>query len=226
MIDKKLNGFVGLAAGTFVLSLVAGVLAAPVFFDAPSTDASHVEHAGAHASWISNAETVAQQVMEADLVVRVQAVDRAPARHLWHPMPEGVERVNGQGTFAFTDTQVELLEVYRGDAQVGDRLWIMQTGADLLTREGKLARLELAEDPLYRIGDEMVLFLVDISGDEVHAADRALYRTVNPSGRFQVEGGLVSRADARAAEKGAGLDLASLEGEIRDAITAREKFDR
>ena len=219
---KTEKGFVGLAAGTFALSLTAGALAFSAFQPAPF---SNVEY-GAHAAWVSQAETVAEQVFEADLVARVQAVDRAEARHLWHPMPEGVQKVDGRGTFAFTDTQVEVLEVYQGKAEVGDRLWVMQTGADLRTHEGKTARLEAAEDPLYERGDEMVLFLIDISGDSVHAPNRELFRTVNPAGRYLVEGGLVGRIAPHEHAKAQILDLGALEDEIRVAVAERAALER
>ena len=181
MILNSKKGFVGLAAGTFAASLATGALAFTLL--QTSTTLEPNDH-GISASWVSPAETVAEQVQEADLMVRVQAVERAEARHLWNPMPEGTKRVNGKSTFAFTDTLVEVLEVYHGNAQVGDRLWVLQTGADLMTRGDRISRLEIADDPLYEIGDEMVLFLVDISGDPVHASNRELFRTVNPAGRY------------------------------------------
>lgn len=223
MFQDNPKGFIGLAAGLFTVSLVVGAYA----FSTTPSGTLEASNEGAHASWVSQAETVAQQVLEADLVVRVQAIDRAEARHFWHPMPEGSQRVNGQGTFAFTDTQVEVLEVYHGKAQVGDRLSVMQTGADLTTLEGSLSRMELAEDPLYELGDEMVLFLADISGDPVHAVKRQLFRTVNPAGRYQVDGGLVGRlAMAGDEEKMSILDLSSLEDEIRLAVQDRAQLER
>ena len=221
MIHKKLKGFVGLAAGTFAASLVVGAFAYSTLQPEPQLADGHD---GAHASWVSPAESISEQAREADLMVRVQVVDRSEPRHLWHPIPTGMSRVNGRGTFAFTDTQVEVLEVYHGDAQVGDRLWVLQTGGDLITREGKVSRLELAEDPLYEMGDEMVLFLVNISGDPVHAADRELYRTVNPAGRYQVDGGLAARGDQL--EKANFLALDTLERELRQALKARAAVER
>ncbi len=219
MIHKKTKGFVGLAAGTFAVSLVAGAFA----FSATQLKPAHSEDVGAHAAWISSAETVAEQALEADVMVRVQAIEQAAPRHLWHPVPAGTKRVNGNGTFAFTDTLVEVLEVYNGDVQVGDRLWVLQTGADLMTHQGKVSRMELAEDPLYEKGDEMVLFLVNISSDPVHAGDRELYRTVNPAGRYQVQGGLAARLGE--AEKVAFLELGALEEEIRSAVAERKALD-
>lgn len=213
--EKKL-GFVKLALGTLGASLVVGAVAAVAFL--PSS--SPLLGGEAHASWISTAETVNQQVMESDLVVRVQVLEQAAPRHLWHPTPKGAM----PGRFAFTDTQVEVLEVYRGGAQVGDRLWVMQTGGDLVTRGGKISRLELREDPLYELGSEMVLFLVDISGDSVHAPNRALFRTLNPAGRYEIQGGLVGR-NGFGTVKARELDLASLEGEIRSAVEARNAIE-
>ncbi len=227
MIHNTSKSFVGLAAGTFLASLAVGAWVSssviPSSVENVTLDADAV---GAHASWVSSAESVSEQVLEADLVVRVQSLDRAEPRHLWHPMPAGVSRIDGQGTFAFTDTEVEVLEVLNGDAKVGDRLWVMQTGADLQTRDGKIARLELSEDPLYQLGDEMVLFLVDISGDKVHAADRQLYRTVNPAGRYQVEGGLVGRLAPGDHAKVQTLELASLREEVRIAAADRAELER
>ena len=220
MIQKNLKGFVGLAAGTFAVSLVAGAFA----FTTIQSPATPDEHHGAKASWVSTAQTVAEQALEADVMVRVQAVDRAQPRHLWNPMPDAASRIDGRSTFAFTDTQVEVLEVYHGDVQVGDRLWVLQTGGDLRTQGGKLSRMELAADPLYEVGDEMVLFLVNISGDPVHAVDRELFRTVNPAGRYQVDGGLAARGDEL--EKAAFVGLDALELEIQQAVADRLALER
>ncbi|MEN9563744.1 MAG: hypothetical protein RIR73_1988, partial [Chloroflexota bacterium] len=39
-----------------------------------------------------------------------------------------------------------------------------------------------------KTGEEYILFLVDISGDPVHAPNRELYRIVNPFGRYSIQG--------------------------------------
>jgi len=49
-------------------------------------------------------------------------------------------------------------------------------------------RLSVKDDPLYVVGEESVLFLVDISDDPIHAQGRTLYRTINPAGRYAVQG--------------------------------------
>lgn len=214
--EKKL-GFVKLALGTLGASWIVGALAGAVL--QPSSSPLGGE---AQASWVSTAETVSQQVLESDLVVRVQVLKQDEPRHLWHPTPKGA----APGRFAFTDTQVEVLDVYRGKAQIGDRLWIMQTGGELMTRGGKISRLELREDPLYELGSEMVLFLVDISGDPVHAAHRALFRTLNPAGRYEIQGGLVGRGAFGGQMKSRELDLGTFEAEIRSAIEARDALEK
>lgn len=201
------------AAAVFAASLALGAFAMATL-DAPAD--SEAAHA-AHAAWISDADTVAEQVQEADLVVRVQAVDRAQPRALWSPAP--AQAKNAPGTFVFTDTEVEILEVYKGEATAGDRVWVLQTGGETTDLRGQAAQLVVAEDPIYRLGDEMVLFLVDISDDKVHAQGRDLFRTVNPAGRYQVEGGLVTRVDL-----GAGAvvesDLPTLESTISSSLEA------
>lgn len=210
-ITKKLS-FTKLALGTLGVSLMVGAIAATSMM--PSENVLRGE---ATASWVSNAETVKQQVMESDLVVRVQVLGQDEPRHLWHPTPEGAE----PGRFVFTDSEVEVLQVYRGDVEVGDRLKVMQTGGQLITREGKLTSLQLREDPIYEVGSEMVLFLVDISGDSVHAPERELYRTVNPAGRYEIEGSFAGRRPMGEQVMGRELDLFTLEAEIAQAIEDR-----
>jgi hypothetical protein len=62
----------------------------------------------------------------------------------------------------------------------------MQTGG--LNPDTKAVQSETLDDPLYKVGEEYVLFLVDISGDPVQAPDRELYRIVNPYGRYKIDG--------------------------------------
>ncbi len=206
--------FSALALAVFATSALAGGL---LFH--PSQPA--IQHETAHASWVSEASTVAEQIQEADLVVRVQAVDRGETRYLWSPTPDGVERKDGRSTFAFTDTQVEVLDVYMGDAEVGDRLSILQTGGDLVTKSGELSRFELADDPIYQLGGEMLLFLVDISADPVHAKGRELFRTVNPAGRYELEGELASQKAFGPNQKAVATDLENLEAQIAKAVAER-----
>ena len=205
--------FASLAAVLFVASVAAGA-----FLMSAATPAHVSEN---HAAWISSANTVGEQALEADLIVRVQALDRGDTRRLWHPVPAGGKRA---GSFVFTDTLVEVLEVYRGDVQVGDVLPIMQTGGEIAVG-GERSRVQLAEDPLYDLDSEMVLFLLDISGDSVHAAGSDLYRTINPAGRYDVQGTLVSSsADFGPTARRPGT-LESLESEIREAVDARARLE-
>jgi len=214
MITKSKTGFAFVAAASFVASLAVGAFVVTAI----QTPAEAPEHQGAHAAWVSTAESVPELAQEADLIVRVQALRHGDPRYLWSPAPAGAEIADGRSTFVFTDTEVEILEVYGGKARVGDRLWVLQTGGELVNRSGDSTRLELAEDPLYRSGDEMVLFLINISNDPVHAQGRALYRAVNPNGRFQVEGSLVSRSLLGDPSKSRQqLDLGALEDAIHTA---------
>ncbi|MEM8932442.1 MAG: hypothetical protein AAGE94_14770 [Acidobacteriota bacterium] len=203
-------------ASAFLASAVVGALtlAGP----APIAVESHGHHsAEAHASWANGAETVIDLVRDSAIVVRAQAVDRGETRSFWQPAPNGAQRA----PFVFTDTEIEVLEVFRGDVEVGDRLQVMQTGGEYTLKNGTVNLVEMNDDPIYRFGDEMVLFLADISGDSVHAADRQLFRTVNPMGRFQVQGTTVQRPGHRTQLKGAErvADLGSLSAEIQAAVS-------
>lgn len=46
-------------------------------------------------------------------------------------------------------------------------------------------------DPLFTRGGEHILFLKNISDDAIHAGNRQLYRIVNPTGRYDIQGGNV-----------------------------------
>ncbi len=208
--------FTKLAIGTFAGSLIVGAIATATLI--PTDNPLQGE---AHAAWISTSQTVTEQVMEADAVVRVQVLDQAQPRHLWHPTPAGAKR----GTFAFTDTEVEILEVYSGKVDVGERIQVMQTGGDLVTVTGETSRMELAEDPLYTLGSEMVLFLVDISDDPVHGQKRPLFRTINPAGRYDIFGGLVSKRAWGSQSRASQSDLGTLEAEIQQAVRSRSQFE-
>lgn len=216
------TGFVALAAVTFVASLAIGALVTRANLSSTELPPNHE---GAHASWVSPAESVNELTQEADLIVRVQALRQGEPRYMWSPAPAGAERSDGRSTFVFTDTEVEVLQVYSGNVEVGDRLWVLQTGGDLVTLSGEASRLELSEDPLYQPNDEMVLFLVDISGDPVQAKDRSLFRTVNPNGRFHLEGSLASRSLlGNASEARQDLALRGLEEAINQAVRERNKL--
>lgn len=211
-MNRSFNArFAALAALVFVASTVAGA------WMVGSQSEPTVTEAGFHASWIRDADTVAELSRESDLIVRVQTLDRRPPRALWQPVPGRTANADGTARFLFTDTQVEVLEVYAGKVEIGDRLWVLQTGGEAIDGRGELSRTEVAEDPLYELGNEMVLFLVDISNDPVHAPNAQLFRTVNPAGRFEVAGGRVASAPiGHAAERPGDLD--TLEREIRDTL--------
>jgi hypothetical protein len=139
--------------------------------------------------WATKAVTVRELVSESDLVVRVR-VSEAPVTRV-HRI-EGTEMdENGNPTstvvvenILFSDTVLEVLETYLGEPSL--KITVMQTGGFDSTISKN--RWVMREDPLYKVGEEYILFLVDISGDHIHAPDRKLYRTVNPFGRYGIDG--------------------------------------
>lgn len=139
------------------------------------------------ASWESPARTVAEAAREADIIIRARVLQEPATRVLNFGTP--ITNEDGTPTdavhtttIAFADTLVEVVTTYKGSPP--DELLVMQTGGTLPS--GQVA--QFSDDPLYRVGDEYILFLVDISGDSVHAPDGELYRIVSPVGRFLING--------------------------------------
>lgn len=171
------------------------------------------EPQGIQAQWASQANSVLEQMQEADLVVRVRAKETLSPRIFAKAATDGTDRHNAM---IFTDTRFEVLETYAGSAPA--EITVLQTGGKA-PRTDKHPALDLYmdEDPLYQVGTEHVLFLKDISGDAVHATDRQLYRVVNPAGRYFVDGSAVSAASKMGAAERPTL-LTGLESQIRWAV--------
>lgn len=137
--------------------------------------------------WASNAKTVRELMLKSDLVVRARVSEEPVTRVVpIKPLDDQGQVIEGVvHKILFSDTLFEVLETYVGKPSA--TITVMQTGGfDLTVSKGVE---EDAEDPLYKIGEEYILFLVDISGDPIHAPDRELYITVNPYGRYRIDNG-------------------------------------
>ncbi len=172
-----------------------------------------------HGQWDGRVQTVAQQALEADVVVRARVVGPARTRKTIDELPPEVQKsgLAGQVT-PFTDTGMRVLEVYKGS--IAAEIDVMQLGGELPEVDGHpRLRMEDEEDPLYLPDGEYVLFLNDITGDHIHAPNRKLYNIVNPLGRYDVSG---DRAATHAATANfrPPATLAALEARIRDALAA------
>lgn len=142
----------------------------------------------ADAEWVSRAKTVGQVISEADLVVRARVSEAPVTRVLRNELPimDANGKVAGYMTdeMLFSDTVFDILEVFSGKSP--SKITVMQTGGT--SPDNPRNSIEMRDDPLYHLGEEYVLFLVDISGDPVQAPGRVLYRTVSPFGRYRIEG--------------------------------------
>ncbi len=143
--------------------------------------------ASSGAEWSERAGAVPELVRAADVVVLAEALAAPVAREVSQALPQ----MNADGTpvavvvdrMLFSDTVFAVREVLSGAAPA--EITVMQTGGvapETGAVEGPL------DDPLFQAGEVVVLFLVDISDDPIQAPGRALYRAVNPAGRFRVEG--------------------------------------
>lgn len=138
--------------------------------------------------WVSNAMTVEELMLESDLVVRVRVSESPVTRVVRIESPMLDEKGNIVDTMVikvlFSDTVLEVLETYVGKPSL--EITISQNGGFDPTVSSGIE--EVADDPLYKVGEEYILFLVDGSGDPIHAPDRELYRIVSPFGRYGIDG--------------------------------------
>jgi len=143
--------------------------------------------------WASSASLVPEVLAEADLVVRARVVGGPEPRTVSFVGPMWAEdgTIAGEGvdTITFSDTQMEVLAVYKGSAE--KLITVMQTGGISQGADGKPQLTYLEGDPIYVEDEESFLFLVDISDDPIHAKGRTLYRVVNPAGRYVIRGSRV-----------------------------------
>lgn len=176
---------------------------------------------GSSAMWISSAESVDEVTKEANLIVRARVVKSPESRVLRETLPR-VEVSNGKSIVVgeevsesvFSDTMFEVVQTYVGKST--SEIMVVQTGGPNPNNPNNI--MQMVDDPLYQVGEEYILFLVDISGDSIQAPDRTLYRVVNPSGRYQISDGAVEaygeKSDAASRQP---RTLVDLEAQIMSA---------
>lgn len=210
------------------LFAAAVVIAAAVFFwnitrsQVATTETTHTRSV---AVWASSAVGVNEVIKEANLVVRARVISEPAPRVIRSDLPM-IEFHNGApvevGTrtqeAVFSDTRFEVIKAYVGQAPT--EITVMQTGGPQPDNPSNIE--EFSDDPLYKVGEEYILFLVDISGDAVQAPDRALYRIVNPSGRYAIRGDTVMSysdiSDQRKQANNVPTSLEKLEAQIARSV--------
>lgn len=171
------------------------------------------------ASWVSTAETVSELALESDIIVRARVSGAPVTRVLRRELSVFDENNNIVGTTIyealFSDTTFEITKTYWGKPLLS--IVVMQTGGfDPVKNRVE----EVIDDPLYKIGEEYVLFLVDISGDRVQAPDRELYVIVHPFGRYEIKGESVSSFGQNPTMDSfsAAPNISDLESQIEQAV--------
>jgi len=153
------------------------------------------------ASW-PNYGDLAGLVKASDLVVEARVVRRLGSRDV-RGYPE--QRV----PVSFTESVVRVERVLKGSAD--GELRVVQVGADRPEQR-------YAEFPLIAPGSHVVLFLVDVSNEPVHADGTKKYVILAPVGLLHVQGSrMITRAPGWAAsDEAAALSL----GELRSRVAA------
>ena len=122
--------------------------------------------------WAAQARTIKELTLEADLIVHV-LVSEAPVTQVFTSEVQVMDE-NGKPTHTteirmlYSDTVLEVIKTFKGQAK--PFLTVRQTGG---------FDEELMDDPLYKIGEEYILFISSVDSGEI-------YYTVNPYGRYQI----------------------------------------
>lgn len=215
-----MKGLYLIILGAGLISLLAGTVVGSGFLSATSSEMPVADTA----NWVSPAVTIADQVAESDVIVRAQVIHVNQARKLRQVGPRytfsGKVDDNGVNIMPFTDSEMMVLEVYMGSAE--QRITVMQTGGSLPEADGDPAmHLVTWNDPLFVAKSEYILFLKDISGDPVHGRGRRIYRTVNPAGRYEIRGTMVSSIAEFPAAYTPPRTLDDLVRQIKQAVSRR-----
>ncbi len=214
-----------LVGGAGLLMLVGGIIAGSRIIRGTGTLVSGPQGAVAQAIWVDQGATVAEMAAQADLIVRVRVLS-SETRELRSTLPqyeEDAETITRyvEEVMSFTDSQMQVLEVYKGSAE--DTITVMQTGGLPGAVAADATPFSLFGDPIFIVGSEHILFLVDITNDGVHSTGRNLYRTMNPFGRYEIKDGvLITPADVLAGREaippGLPTTLDELVEQIKQAV--------
>ncbi len=215
-----------------VLSLLAISLLLFIFI---WTSEKPEEKIVAEALWVSSSKTIVELAAETDVIVSVKVESVDPTRLFVQQLPVSAKPQddyseepvwsgeNEEIILPFTDTNFTILEVYKGDKTPGQLITVAQTGGLLPAESNWPGRLfEFSEDPLYKPGEEYILFLWDASGDRVHAPERELYLVMTPFARYRIEenGTVYNYSDTTNLSSGSGLpiNIEELEKQITFAL--------
>ncbi|MCA9952204.1 MAG: hypothetical protein KDE48_21280 [Anaerolineales bacterium] len=180
------------------------------------------------AYWVSQARTVPDLVGESDLIVYARVKQAPVTRIITQELPvldeEGTPVATVIDSLPFSDTLFEVIKSYSGS--VPKELLVMQTGGTTSPSADTVEFVEFSDDPLYRVGEEYILFLVDISGDSLHAPDRQLYRAVSPAGRFQVANGVATTYWVESTDKLLPNTVNELERQISISVSTTIQEDQ
>ena len=161
--------------------------------------------------------------MEADLVVRARVIEPPTTRVIRYDLPVWDESGSIVGSAVsqvlFSDTVFEVLETYMGKSS--SKITVMQTGG--FDQNISRGVEEIPDDPLYKLGEEYILFLVNISGDPIHAPEHELYRIINPFGRYRIDNEKAVSYGQSANSVILPTDIAELEAQIAQAIRENDK---
>jgi hypothetical protein len=171
----------------------------------------------------SEAVTIEELVQASDRVIRARVVKAPVTRVVRMELPVSDENGKAVDTtiiqVLFSDTVFQVLETYVGEPS--KIITVTQSGG--FNPAVSKGVEEQANDPLYEVGEEYVLFLIDISADQIGAPDRELYRVINPFGRYGVNGKSVFSYGQNLKTFESPTKFNDLEAQIENAIIGQNK---
>lgn len=138
--------------------------------------------------WISAARTINELTLESDLIVHVR-VSETPVTQV-ETFEVSVMNEHGNPTHTteirtlYSHTVFEVLKTYMGESV--PMIAVRQTGGFDASVPNGID--EMMDDPLYKIDEEYILFLVNFSDENVNINESKLYHIVNPYGRYGIYG--------------------------------------
>ncbi len=211
---------IALVAGIGVVALIGGVVAGPRLIISAQTIVNGPKAVVGEADWEFEGITVAEQASHVDLIVRVRVVS-SETRVLRRSTPRYADPDGNtvldyvEVSIPFTDSLMEVLEVYKGSAE--DSITVTQTGALAGTVPADVRALTIFGNPIYTVGSEHILFLLESPRRD--NSDHPMYVIANPFGRYEIkDGDLITPADVLAGSEAISSSLPATLDELVEQI--------
>lgn len=166
------------------------------------------------AHWAKHFTDLPSMARDSDAVIQGTVLRAMPVRFF---ADQDIRSDQFIGGIVFTDHVVRVDKVIKGNLSEGQEIILVQTGGNYNGRT-----MQLEDDPLFERGEQAILFLKDISGDQVHAPDSQKF-IVNgtPQARLKlVEGRITPMTDDAFSQQFSGLPADDFVRRVAAAVSS------